>query len=210
MLPDKNIHGANSAQGLAIMNRLFSLLLISRNVALVLAIAGLWGCSSIRTGSHLDGTNDFSRYETFSWIAENPYVGHDSDDAISPLAQAKIKSAISDQLEFKGYTYTANPDAADFIVSYTVGSREKLRTTSYPSAYHGSWGWHVRGSYYYVREYEEHSYTESTLAVDIFDGASKKPVWHGWAGKTVTESDRKNPDEVIKNSVAKLLEAFPR
>lgn len=177
---------------------------------LLLILAGLGACSSIRTGSHLDETNNFGIYSTFSWIADNPYIDRDSGLAISPLMQAKIQSAIQDQLEFKGYQYTDDREEADFVVSYTVGSRETLRTTSYPTAYHGSWGWHVRGSYYYMREHQEHSYTEGTLAIDIFDGPSKKPVWHGWAEKTITMSDRQNPDAVIKDSVAKLLDAFPR
>lgn len=176
----------------------------------LLALAGLSACSSIRTGSHLDETNNFGGYATFSWIADDPYIGRDTDLVVSPLTQAKIQKAIRDQLEFKGYRYTDDRDEADFVVSYTVGSRETIRTTSYPAAYHGTWGWHVHGSDYYVREYEEHSYTEGTLAVDIFDGASKKPVWHGWAEKTITMSDRQNPDAVIKDSVTKLLESFPR
>lgn len=176
----------------------------------LLVLASLSACSSIRTGSHLDETNNFGTYETFSWIADDPYIGRDSDLVVSPLTQAKIQSAIQDQLEFKGYRYTDDRDEADFVVSYTVGSRETIRTTSYPAAYHGTWGWHVRGSDYYIREYEEHSYTEGTLAVDIFDGASKKPVWHGWAEKTITMSDRRHPDAAIKDSVTKLLESFPR
>ena len=61
-----------------------------------------------------------------------------------------------------------DPERADFVVSYSVGSRDKLRVTSYPVAYRGPWGWHVLGRRYYVQEYEQHSYTEGTLAVDIF------------------------------------------
>ncbi|MEX0707375.1 MAG: DUF4136 domain-containing protein [Woeseia sp.] len=192
------------------MNAAVSMFRGLRTALVLLIVAALTACSSIRTGSHLDETNNFSAYSTFSWIADDPYIRSDTDLVISPLTQAKIQGAIRDQLEFKGYRYTGDRDEADFVVSYTVGSRETIRTTSYPVAYHGTWGWHVRGSDYYIREYEEHSYTEGTLAVDVFDGASKKPVWHGWAEKTITMSDRRNPDAVINDSVIKLLESFPR
>ncbi len=46
--------------------------------------------------------------------------------------------------------------------------------------------------------------------MDIFDNESGKPVWHGWAEKTVTESDRDDPGPAIEEGIGKLFEAFPR
>ncbi len=74
-------------------------------------------------------------------------------------------------------------DQADFVVAYTVGTREKIVSTSYPTTYQGDWGWHLYGRYYYQTEVEHRTYTEGTLGIDIFDGKSKEPVWHGWASK---------------------------
>jgi len=108
------------------------------------------------------------------------------------------------------YSFIDDRDNADFVVAYTIGTRGEIRVSSYPVAYQGSWGWHVHCSYYYIREYSEQSYTKGTLGVDIFDGKSKKPVWHGWAEKMITESDRKGPDSAINEGVAKLFESFPR
>jgi hypothetical protein len=65
---------------------------------------------------------------------------------------------------------------ADFVLSYTVATRDKIRVSSHLVGYRKTWGWHVHASYYYVRESTEHSYTEGTLGVDIFDGKSKKAV----------------------------------
>jgi hypothetical protein len=45
--------------------------------------------------------------------------------------------------------------------------------------------------------------------VDIFDNKSGKPVWHGWAEKTVTDSDRSNPGPAIKTGVGGIFESFP-
>jgi hypothetical protein len=180
-------------------------------LAILIACSGfLTACATISTGSHYDETTNFGAYRTFSWIDEVPYIGYDSADRVSPLSQSKIARAIRTQLEQKGYSFIDDRDNADFVVAYTIGTREKIRVSSYPVAYQGSWGWHVHGSYYYVREYSEHSYTKGTLGVDIFDGNSKKPVWHGWAEKTISESDRKNPDAIINEGVAKLFESFPR
>ncbi|RLA31704.1 MAG: hypothetical protein DRR11_10175, partial [Gammaproteobacteria bacterium] len=146
----------------------------------------------------------------FSWIDENPYISDASTIRVDPLTQSKIQNAIQNQLEQKGYSFVEDRDNADFVLAYTVGTREKIRISSYPVGYRGSWGWHVYGSHYYVHEYTQHSYTEGTLSIDIFDGKTKQPVWHSWAEKSITESDRKDPSAIIKEGVAKLLESFPR
>jgi hypothetical protein len=181
-----------------------------RTMAFTALCALFTACSTISTGSHHDETTNFGAYQTFSWINEVPYISDDSTVRISPLTQSKIQQAIRAELERKDYSFTDERDSADFVVAYTVGTRDAIRVNSYPVAYRGAWGWHVRGSYYYIHETVEHSYTEGTLGVDIFDGKSSKPVWHGWAEKTITESDREDPSSVIREGVAKLFESFPR
>lgn len=166
-------------------------------------------CSTLKVGSHYDETTNFSAYRTFSWVAEDPYVSDGDAIRISPLTQQKIQDTIVSRFKEMGYEYSPNQDDADFIVAYTVGTREKIRTASYPVDYPGTWGWHVHGSHYYVREVSEHKYTEGTLAIDVFDGQTHKPVWHGWAQKTITTSDRQDPDPLIEAGVAQLLKSFP-
>jgi len=180
-------------------------------LSILVACSGiLSACETISTGSHYDETTNFGAYQTFAWIDEVPYISVESAYRVSPLSQSKIAQAIRIQLEQKGYSFLDDRENADFVVAYTVGTRDEIRVSSYPAGYRGAWGWHVYGSYYYVREYTEHSYTKGTLGVDIFDGESRKPVWHGWAEKAISESDRKDPDAVIQKGVAKLFESFPR
>ena len=167
------------------------------------------GCATIQTGSHFDETTDFSAYRSFSWIDEDPYITGDAVTLVSPLAQEQIKDAIRSELERIGYAFTDDRGNADFVVSFTVGAREKIRVESYPVQYRGYWGWHVPYSVYYYREVQTHSYTLGTLGVDIFDNESGKPVWHGWAEKTVTQSDREDPSKSITAGVASLFEKFP-
>ena len=168
------------------------------------------GCATIQTGSHYDETTNFAEYTTFSWIAEDPYIAGDTSILVSALAHEQIKNAIQRQLELKGYEFSQDRGNADFAVSYTIGTREKIRVDSYPLEYRGRWGWHVPYSYYYYRDVSAHSYTKGTLGVDIFDNESGKPVWHGWAEKTVTESDRRDPRGVIDESIGRLFADFPR
>ena len=114
------------------------------------------------------------------------------------------------QLELQGYTFAENGESADFSVAYTVGTRDKIRMESYPTGYRGHWGWHDPHSHYYFRKVSADNYTQGTLGVDIFDNETGKPVWHGWAEKTVTQSDRADPGPTIEEGIAKLFQSFPR
>ena len=181
---------------------------------LIVAITALLlsACSTLQVGSHFDETNNFGLYRSFSWIDESPYIQSPSRDAVtvSPLSQAKIERAIRRQFETMGYAFVADREKADFVVAYTVGTRREITIDSYPVLYRGPWGWHVYGSLYYPNEVHRHEYVRGTLAVDVFDARSRRPVWHGWAEKTVTYSDRKDPGPSIDAAVENLLLQFPR
>lgn len=168
------------------------------------------GCTTLKTGAHHDESASFQHYRTYAWIAENPIVlGEDDQHPISPLAQKKIVKAVENELVNKGFVQIANPEEADFVVAYTVGSREKIVAESYPTAYQGRWGWHLYGRYYYQTEVVHRSYSEGTLGIDIFDGETKEPVWHGWASRTLTSADRNDPSPAIEKAVAAIIKRFP-
>jgi len=167
------------------------------------------GCSTISVGSHHDDTINFGAYKSFSWVADDPYISGDRSTMVSPLAREYIRNAIQRELQAKGYSFSADRQSADFAVAYTVGTREMIRVDSYPADYRGPWGWHVPYSYYYYHDVSAHSYTQGTLGVDVFDNASRKPVWHGWAEKAISRSDREDPKPAIDEAVARLFEHFP-
>jgi len=178
--------------------------------ALCLLSALLAGCATVKSGAHHDALASFDSYESFAWIGDKPLIlGDGAQPSISPLAEKKIVEAIKNELVKKGFTYSENPDQADFVVAYTVGTREKIEATSYPTAYRGVWGWHLYGRYYYQTEVVHRTYTEGTLGIDIFDGKTRQPVWHGWASKTVTSADRNDPSPAIQDAVAAIIKRFP-
>ena len=193
------------------MNRIANFKSRSLMIATALFLgAVLTGCATIKTGAHQDESASFRTYQTFAWIADNPLILGDGEaTAVSPLSQKKITGAIESELRAKGFRYSTDRDQADFVLSYTVGTREKLEARSYPSGYRGSWGWHMYGLYYYTTEVDHRTYTEGTLGIDIFDGNSKQPVWHGWASKTILASDRENPSPAIREAVAGIFTHFP-
>jgi hypothetical protein len=52
-------------------------------------------------------------------------------------------------------------------------------------------------------------YQEGTLAIDIFDGGTRQPVWHGRASKEIHGTDVEDPGPVIRAAVAAILKKFP-
>ena len=168
-----------------------------------LGLVILAGCTSLRAEHDYDPTADFSGYKTFSWIGPRPLL----EGGQSPLLEGRLMRITDEALRSKGYHFVPDPEGADFVVAFTVGARDKIKVTSYPSHYRGfnqvGWG----GRYY--NEVNVQNYTEGTLSIDIFDVSLRNPVWHGWAVKTISSQDRRNPTPVINEIVAAIFADFP-
>ena len=180
--------------------------MILRWLLLIAGTGFLFGCaSSAKVQTDFNPSADFSNYRSFSFISDKPLLV--TAAGVSPLLQGRLINATRGELASKGYRFVANPEAADFVVSFTMGARDKIKVTSYPTPYrgYGSWGWGVG----YYNDVDVHNYTEGTLSIDIFDVKRRNPVWHGWAVKTISTSDRRNPTPVINEIVAAIFTEFP-
>lgn len=155
---------------------------------------------------HDPGAN-LSGYRTWYWLTDDRAIlpaGREPE--ISPLILGRIADSIERQLSTQGYGKAASRAEADFVVTFTVGSREKVYVESYPWRYRGPWYWRP---YYWDTDFITRTYTVGVLAIDIFDQQSRAPVWHGWTSKRVTAADRKAPDQPINDAVAAILANFP-
>lgn len=185
----------------------------SKNLAIVIAAIFLSACATpgFEAKHDYDDTIDFSGYQTFSWISQNPMNIGVTTVAPSPLLEPRIMSSLERALVAKGYRYVKLPNDADFVVSFTVGARDEIRVDSYPATgggYYRRGGW--GGAYYgYGTETRVRQYTKGTLAVDLFSVQQRRPVWHGFATKKITEDDRDNQSATIDAAVAAIIAGFP-
>ena len=177
--------------------------------ALVAIILG--GCATgfQATYDH-DPTHDFGAYRTFAWVSAHPMVIGATNRIPNPLLEPRIMDTVERSLRAKGYRKVADPASADFVMAFTVGSREEIRVDSYPTMagrhYPGRWG----GGYYgYGTDTTVRQYTQGMLALDIFDVSERRPVWHGVATKKINESDRENMQVTIDDAVGAILAGFP-
>lgn len=186
-----------------------------RNLLLTFLIVFVTACETTPTGrADWDRKTDFAAYRTYAWISDHPLIiAEGTKDVINPLTERRVIAAVERELGAKGFTSVAVGEPADFVVSFTIGTREKIRTEAYPEPYFRySWDWyhpHWRHWRYYEFRTVTRSYTEGTLAIDIFDGEQKIPVWHGWATRQVRGSDIREPEAAINEAVAAIMVNFP-
>ena len=183
-------------------------------ITMALVSLGLAACASgFKATYDADPAHDFSGYQTFAWISENPMIVGPTNRMPNPMLEPRIMAAIEEGMMSRGYNEVDDPEAADFVLSFTVGSREEIKVNSYPSTYagygyRGAWGW--GGPYYgMATETQVRQYQKGMLALDVFDVKERRPVFHAVAEKSITDSDRKKMDETIQAAVDAVVQAFP-
>ncbi|MEM7611029.1 MAG: DUF4136 domain-containing protein [Pseudomonadota bacterium] len=180
------------------------------SLSLLLLLASTGGCTTMRSGAHQADDADLRNYRYFTWIAPDPWiVSAEYTTTVSPLTRRKISKALRAAFEDAGYVFVTNKSEADFVVAYTIGTREKIDVAAYPVIYRRDWDWYPYSRDYPHTGHTTHSYTEGTLGVDIFDARTRQPVWHGWATKRVAVSDLDDPSDSIRKAAEAIASHLP-
>ncbi len=173
--------------------------------------------SSGKVFSDFDPNQKFDGYKTFAWASEQPGLVS-GNYPVSALEKSKIGSALRSELLERGFAYSDSRDDADFLISFTLGARDKIKNrleTEYrvdPNA----WRW---GRMYYPYYYRDvvvpvttrttYQFTEGSIAVDIFDAKDKRPVWHSSAFKRLNTKDLAGSENKQRETAKALLAGFP-
>jgi len=183
-----------------------------------LAIVACESTPDIR--SDKDPNADFTQFSTFAWVDGDPMIAH-SDHAISPLMEERVNKALKSELESKGFQFVENEKNADLAVSYTIGARDKIEFDQFAPRYYGGynnldyrWG---HGFYSYANvgplyrddKLVSHEYVEGSLAVDMFDAKTAKPVWHVLGTKRLSKKDLELNGKNAGALITQLLSDFP-
>lgn len=176
-----------------------------RHVTLLAVLLIAAACTSLKTGSecYID-EKTLTGYQTFSWISADALTVFDETQYISPLMVEQIMNGIQTGFEEAGYTMIESEDAADFLVSAVITTRQSREGTIYfparsPDVLHSIERGNVRLE---VK-------TSGFLAVDVYDGTSGQPLWRGWAQRPLDISDHKNAKTVIRQAVTTIIAQFP-
>ena len=191
---------------------------LSLLVVLTLSACAATLKSSVDVADHAE----FGELRTYAWITDQPMFASNavSPEVVNPLNEQRIRAAIEEQLENKGYR-RVSIDQADFVVAFTLGARERVRVQQYYNdlgfgyyGYHRGFGRFGRGIGGFGRGFDGfgssvsvRTFTEGILVVDIFENTAKEAIWHGSATKRLSRDD--GTRGLIDEAVAVLLAEFP-
>lgn len=168
------------------------------------------GCATTggpRTRIDYDKSADFSVYRTYGFPKE---TGTDRG-GYSTLVTSYLKSAVSSQMEARGYKYSE--ERPDLLVNFFMNTRERteLRPGMRTSLGYGYYGYRY-GLYSAWPLYDEDrtvTYKVGTLNIDIVDAEKKQLIWEGVAEGRVTEEELQNPKVAINAVVTELMRNYP-
>ena len=179
------------------------------NQLLALAISCMVAMSacapSLKVSTDFDHAADFAAYKTFG-VFNLKSIG-----SVSELNAGRIVNAINMEMEAKGYKPVAsNPDLMINAVTILKEKQQVSSTTNYygyGGMYrpYGYWGAPMTG-YTSVNTY---TYKDGSLVIDIVDAKTNKMIWQGTGNSTIDKAP-KNPDELIKSAVHKIMEEYPK
>lgn len=147
-------------------------------VGIGLALASCTDTPDIKTD--YDQTVDYAKYHQYSWV----YTG--VPQGMNPLMFDRVRGSIDRSLAARGFQQV---ERGDFAVAFTLGRRDRVEVTDFGpyGPYYRGWGGMGWGPGY--RDVDVRNVTDGTLVIDLYDVATKKPIWHGVATQEVDPSN---------------------
>lgn len=178
---------------------------LRRSLAVLLttaALAGLPACSQMKVQTVYDQRVDFSGYTSWAWATEEALLINDG--SLNPRIynetnEGLIRGAIERELGHRGMVNKAPDDAeAQLVLFFTVTTDKMIEIGGLgTNPYNLQWS----------EDVASRERTKGTLTIGVFDRASRKQVWSGWASKPLTPGE--DAKVVIDAAVGKILEGFP-
>jgi hypothetical protein len=180
--------------------------------ALLACLIAAGACApAIKTAVDTDPAADLGRYRSFAWISADPLItahpGEGKVSYVSPIDDQRIRTAVDAELTRRGYRQARTLDDADLVVSFTIGTEDRIAVSREPTIRPAYGRGYAYGPWYGGSVVRTYTYTEGTLTLQFFDRRTKRAVWVGWASRRLSGSDDR--DEVIRRAVAAILERFP-
>jgi len=142
---------------------------------------------------------DLSRFETFSFGAAEDAPPDFHASPRTAEVRSRVRQIVASLLRDRGFV--EKPEGGDFLVQIACGRREREveRMVPVPHPLPKRPGW--------FEEHELEDLVEGALVVDVFDGKTHEPVWHG-AARVEVQSDRVD-ESLLRRATAKVLDSFP-
>ncbi len=181
-----------------------------KNWLLLAAVALMAACTAPQPRTDVAAGADFASLHRYAWYGEDPlFQPGEGDKPLSLLNRHRVVEAIEATLSAKGFEKAGTRDSADFLVAYSVGTRERISGTQMGEGFYRPWFW---GWPYYPNHHDFMSFdsrTEGKLSIDVIDAKTRKPVWHGVASETLSATDLEQSGIRVVRAAQAVLERFP-
>ena len=177
---------------------------------MLIAVFAMAGCASSGTlRSDYDRSADFGAYKTYN------FMDHGADDEYESLFHQYMVSAITIEMENRGYVKSDNPD---LLVNFNAIIEDKTKVSTRPATpppmYGGYYGY--RGGFYdpwggygYGTETHVSQYTEGTFNIDLVDAKQRRLVWEAVGIGRITDSTYENLEQRVMEGVPRFFDQYP-
>lgn len=166
-----------------------------------LTVIMLAACSpQIRVYSDSDPDYDLWTYKSFDWGQRVDIEAGRNPLQYNELNDKRIKTAVRDQLESRGYVFQEND--SELMLHYHIIVDNKSAIVPEPYGYR-------YGSYFMRSGANVHYYREGTLILDLMERNTGNLIWRGWAVADIDNIEPEEVDKVIKQAVERIFTKFP-
>ena len=184
--------------------------LVSR-VGLMLALFMLSACSSLQVRADVDQAVNIANYHRYVWepsLKESEAGGPAFEN---PLNEQRLREAIDRQLAAHNIL-PAGEVTPDCYVRLAIGSRHAVdgddRLPVRVGVGFGSWSPGF-GSSVMISNDLRYRYREGRITVDLFDAATRKPIWHVTVEQDLSYLTGASAQEQINEVVQAMFAKFP-
>jgi hypothetical protein len=172
-------------------------------------IGGMAGCTSLRVTSDVNAPLAASvRCHSFAWAGAFRGDSALRNGIANPINENRLRAAISTHLTSAGVPPATGE--ADCLVGYGIGAQTSIEGV-YPGFGYGygyGWGWR-RGWGGPWGWDEPYVYHEGIVAVDLYDGKSKQPIWHASVEQSLHGLTGAKAEQRIDAAVAAIFTKYP-
>lgn len=174
-------------------------------------LAALAGCQTLPVTTDADPTMSVSNCHTYAFAQEHVANADQPSAFGNPLNAQRLRVAIEANMAAKGIQ-RATTGPAECVVGYAMGSRQVFND------FYGGWGF---GGGYYGRRggWGGGAYggwgdgpwvqDETRISIDLFDAASRKPIWHAAVSQSVSDLIGPNAELKINAATSAIFAKFP-
>ena len=173
----------------------------------------LTACSTLSVRTDANPNFPVVNCHTYAFAQEHVANADQPAAYANPLNAERLRDAIEANLGARGIQH-ADLSAADCVVGYAMGSRQVFN--DYYGGFGGGWGygwghgWGPGPGFYGAWGWDGPMVQDETrVAIDVFDGKSRKPMWHASVSQSVSDLRGPRAVEKINTAVAAIFTKFP-